>query len=40
MEAEEKSAMIIGNHQRILGQQLRPHPTHLLNIIIIRVITD
>ncbi len=33
MEVDDKSALIVGNLQGILGQQLRPHPVHLLNII-------
>jgi hypothetical protein len=34
MEADKNSALIVGNLQRILGQQLWPHPIHLLFIII------
>jgi hypothetical protein len=35
MEVEDKSAMNIGNHQRIFEQQLRPGPIYLFKNIII-----
>jgi len=34
---ETNIALIVGNPQRILGQQLRPHLVPLLNIIIILI---
>jgi hypothetical protein len=33
-EIEDNSALIVGDPQGILGQQLRPRPVHLSNIII------
>ncbi len=35
MEVEDVNAVIVGNPQRIIGQQLMPHLIHLLDIIII-----
>ncbi len=32
------SAPIVGNSQMILSKQVRPHPIHLLNIIIVILI--
>jgi hypothetical protein len=37
MEVDDNSAQIIGDPQGILGQLLRPHPFHLLIIIIILI---
>ncbi len=31
IEVDDKSALIVGSPQEILGQQLRPHPIHLNN---------
>jgi hypothetical protein len=31
MEVDDKSQLIVGNSQVILGQQLRPRPIRLLN---------
>jgi len=33
MEVDNNSALIAGHPERILGQQLRPQPIHLLNTI-------
>jgi hypothetical protein len=33
MKADDDSALIVGFLQGILGQQLGPHPIHLLNLI-------
>ncbi len=38
MEVDKNSVRIVGNPQGILGQQLRPHPVHLLNIIAVLFI--
>ncbi len=40
MEYDDISVLIVGDAQLILGQQLRPHPIHLLNItnIILRTL--
>jgi hypothetical protein len=35
MEFDCYNALIVGNLHGILGQQLRPHPIHLLNTILI-----
>jgi hypothetical protein len=35
MEADDIRALIVNDAQVILGQQLRSHPIHLLNITII-----
>jgi hypothetical protein len=40
MDVDHKSALIVGNPQGILGNQLRPHTIHQLNIIIIMLITQ
>jgi hypothetical protein len=37
-DVDDISALIVGNPQGILGNQLRPHPMHSLNIIIIMLI--
>jgi hypothetical protein len=39
MEVDDNSAMIVADPQGILGQQLRPNPLPLLNIIINELIT-
>jgi hypothetical protein len=39
MDVDNSSAHVVGDPQRILGQQLRPHPFHLLNINVIILIT-
>ncbi len=35
---DDNGALIVGNLQGILGQQLRFHPIHLLNVIYIIII--
>jgi len=37
-ETDDNLALIVGNPQGILGQQLRPRPIHLSNIIVIILI--
>ncbi len=39
MEADDISLPIAGDTQMILGQQLKPRQIHLLNIVIIILIT-
>jgi hypothetical protein len=39
MEVDDNSAQNVADPQGILGQLLKPHPIHLLNIIIIILIT-
>ncbi len=38
-EVDDNSALIVGDPQGILGQQLRPHSIHFFNFIIIILIT-
>jgi hypothetical protein len=38
MDVDDISALIVGNPQGVLGNQLRPHTIHQLNIIIIMLI--
>jgi hypothetical protein len=38
VEVYNNSALIVGDPQGILGQQLRPHPIYLLNSIITLVL--
>jgi hypothetical protein len=38
MELDNNISLIVGYPQGVLGQQLRPHPIHLLNITIIILI--
>jgi hypothetical protein len=38
MEVEFIS-LIVGDHRGILDQQLRPHPSHLPNLIIVTLIS-
>ncbi len=35
VEVDDNNGLIVGDEQRILGQQLKPQPIHLLNIIYI-----
>ncbi len=35
MEVDDNILMIVGGEQEILDQQLKHHPIHLINIIII-----
>jgi hypothetical protein len=35
MEIDDNILLIAGNPQGILNQQLKPHPIHVLNIIIL-----
>jgi hypothetical protein len=39
MKVDDNNALIVDDQQGISGQQLRPHPTHFLNIIIIISVT-
>jgi hypothetical protein len=39
MEVDDNSSQIVGDPHGILDQQLRPHPVHLIIIIIIMLIT-
>ncbi len=38
MEVDKNSVLIVGNLQGILGQELCPHPIHILNIYIIYML--
>jgi hypothetical protein len=38
VEVGDASVLIIGDQRGILGQQLRPRPIHLLNIILFIII--
>jgi hypothetical protein len=40
LEIDDNKVLIIGNMRGILGQQLSPHPTFLLNTVIIIMITQ
>jgi len=35
MEVDDNILLILGNPRRMLGHQLKPHPIHYLNIVII-----
>jgi len=38
VEVDDNSALIVGTPERILGQQHRPYPINLLNIITVTFI--
>jgi hypothetical protein len=38
MKVDKSNASIVLNPLGILGQKFRPHPTHLVNIIMIKII--
>jgi len=37
IEVDDNLLLIVGNPQGILGKQLKPHPIHLLNIVILLI---
>ncbi len=39
MDVDDNTALIVGDRWRILGQQFKPNPIHILNKIIIIFIT-
>jgi hypothetical protein len=37
VDVDDNGALVVGNPYWILGQQLRPHPIHLFNILFILI---